>query len=111
LAAGARRAFLARPDAELDVVELAEAGALLVETNRRWGRALFLALLAGREGSWKRSMWERVAEADALVLTGGVKVMDLPDGLRGKPAFSLAVGEWVTPELLRFVGERLFSRP
>jgi len=56
-------------------------------------------------------MRERVAEADALVLTGGMTVAELPEALRGKPVFDLAAGEWLTPRLLRFVGERLHPRP
>ena len=111
LAAGAERAFLVRGDAEAELAGLAGTGALLVESNRRLSGALFLAVLAGHEASWKPSMRDRVAEADALVLMGGMTVAELPEALRGKPVFDLAAGEWLTPRLLRFVGERLHPRP
>jgi hypothetical protein len=118
LAAGARRAFLMTAASALSAEELmletrkrtAECYAWLIESNRDLGervsdgeRVVRLAVMAGAPEGWKASLREAAARADGLVLTGGLRLEDLPSEWRVKAAFSLQAGEWMTLELVAFV--------
>jgi hypothetical protein len=123
LRAGAAHAFLISNVSDEGVPELlmrarngcAEASALLVESNRvdpgmvvdRRERAVCLAVLSGPVAGWKASLRDRMDDADALVLTGGLSLEELPAAVGEKAVFRLAEGQWLSPELLAFVRERI----
>lgn len=123
LAAGALRAFLVSGDGVADAAGLvAEARSraalcdgLLVESNRVAAgsvtqpgeRAVMLAVLAGAEADWKASLRECVGGVDALVLGSGLALDDFESPFQRKPVFSLGMGQWCVPELVRFVRGRL----
>jgi hypothetical protein len=123
LAAGAAHAFLISnlaDEALVDAVAEArnrcsETGSLFIETNRvgrqelaRSGeRAACLAVLSGSEAQWKASLRERIDDADALVLTGGLSQEGLRVELREKKVFRFDERQWSSPELLAFVRKRL----
>jgi hypothetical protein len=123
LRAGAGRAFLISNVSDEGIPELlmrarngcAEASALLVESNRvdpgmlvdRGERAVRLAVLSGPVVGWKVSLRGRIDDVDALVLTGGLSLEELPAEVGEKAVFRLAAGQWLSPELLAFVRERV----
>lgn len=117
LAAGARRAFLVTGEADfLGAVRPGTGESLLVESNRFSAHAfageressLQLMVLGGCVTQWKDSTWERMASADAVVLTGGFPVEQLSVELRWKRIFWLMRGKWGSAELTGFVRGRLF---
>lgn len=71
------------------------------------GCSVRLAALAGAVAEWKSSLWEGADYADALVLTGGLSVSDLPDEFVARAVFTLPAEAWSTPELVGFVRKRL----
>jgi hypothetical protein len=127
LAAGAAHAFLISnliDEALVDAVaetrnRYAETSllitSLLIESNRVTAQALArvaenavcLAVLSGSEAQWKASLRERIDDADALVLTGGLSQEGLRVELREKKVFRFDEGQWSSPELLAFVRKRL----
>lgn len=125
LRAGAAHAFLISNVSDEGIPELllrardgcAEASALLVESNRvdpemvvdRGERTVCLAVLSGPVAGWKASLRGRMDGADAVVLTGGLSLEELPAGVGEKVMFRLAEGQWLSPELLAFVRERIVA--
>ena len=126
LAAGAKRAFLIQGEAPgenaADTLSLIRSSdcsghCLLVESNRVDPESLAqdgessvcIALLNGQPVHWKASLAERAANAHALVLTGGFCCDELPAELRKKRVFQMVPGQWISPELVRFVRQS-FSR-
>ena len=121
LAAGARRALLVTVDpewrgeplAELDAVleEGLKSGNLLVESNRFCGEAEIRLVVTGvTEAEWKQSFHRCVETADALVLTNGMTVADLPERLQDRRIFVARGEEWAPAELVKFVQGRLRDR-
>ena len=122
LQAGAQRAVLITGELEVygeslvnDSRTASDGLSLLIESNRaefgsivRAGKSsVSLAVLAGRVEDWKDSVWRLVRSVDAMVLTGGFCVNDLPGGLREKRIFVLSAGSWSSLELVQFVRGRL----
>jgi hypothetical protein len=124
LAAGAVEAFLVEGGGDLGGAGFSASrlaalrgralgsDALLVESNQAveglaGERVISLAVLAGVEAEWKESARALVERADALVLSGGMRVEDLPAELRGKAVFALAAGEWASAGLVEFVRAKL----
>jgi hypothetical protein len=123
LAAGARRAFLIAGVTDSQAAELvAEArsraslcNALLVESNRisagmitnQGETAVSVAVLSREEAEWKPSLRQCAERVDALVLADGLSPEGLASPFLRKPVFSLGVGQWSVPELVRFVRGRL----
>lgn len=62
-----------------------------------------LAVLAGLETEWKRSLWGRIDSLDAVVLSAGLTQEVLPPQLRYQPVFRLVEGNWSSSELVDFV--------
>ena len=122
LAAGARRAFLMTVEEQWSGTRLPsldgvvrdglDAGAVVVESNRfalsDWTQSgVKLVVVATSEVEWKASLRACVWAADALVLTGGMEVCDLPTEFRGRHLFVLPPGKWASPSMVNFVRERL----
>ena len=123
LAAGARRAFLT--DNPLSVEFAAcmntdrsrknDAEALLVESNQvsaemiagEQEQVVSIAVVCGPEAEWKTSLRSRIHSVDALVLTGRGTRSRLSAALVEKAIFRLAKEQWSSPELIKFVRERL----
>lgn len=124
LAAGAGHAFLIVREMDGGLLEWIRqarkqepaGGAMLVESNAvaPWEVALSgepaisLVVLAGPKAEWKPSVWNRIASAEALVLTGGLSLESLQPEFADRLCFELPDGSWLTPELCEFVrGELL----
>lgn len=121
LAAGARRAALitvatgwgGEPFTELELIakNALYEGNLLVESNRFIrADAISLVVTGVTIGEWKQSFWKPFNEADALVLTHGIKAGDLPARPQGQRVFSVRDGAWAPPELVEFVLEQMRCR-
>ncbi|WP_263351844.1 hypothetical protein [Acidicapsa acidisoli] len=125
LASGARRSFLISGASESRAAALIgevrncapECDALLVESNRiaagvvasRGERVCSIAVLAGTESEWKPSLRECVGGVDALVLANGLSPEEFESPFLRKPVFGLVAGQWLVPELVRFVRARLLD--
>ncbi len=123
LAAGAARSFLVAGAQEclaqwVSPAHRGDAGGMLVESNRVsmeclagiGERTMQLAVLDESVWGWKPSLGACVVEADALVLTGGFPVEQLPAELRKKRIFWMVRGSWTSAELILYVRERLIGR-
>jgi hypothetical protein len=118
LAAGARRAVLVTvahdwdggvlAEVEAEVAEGIQFGNVLVESNRFLSEVVIRLVVTGvTAAEWKHTFHRCVDEADALVLTGGMKADRLPEQLLGRRIFTVGEEDWAPAQLVDFVRERL----
>jgi hypothetical protein len=121
LAAGARRALLvqARPENIQEAMsaiidQFAGSGNTIIESNAIVGLVrpdLYLIVLEPSLADFKQSARRRLERADAIVASEGAFSEEVAQELAGKPVFRVTPPTYVSPELVKFVRERLERAP